>query len=76
MICRFMTASRSLDLHARLGVFRRDDYICRHCGREGTTFDLEADHITPRSWGGGDESDNLQTLCRRCNRSKRDLFVG
>ena len=72
-----MTAlRRPLDLHTRLGVFRRDGYRCQHCGVSGTVFTLEADHVVPQSWGGSDHPDNLQTLCRPCNRSKGDLFVG
>jgi hypothetical protein len=32
--------------------------------------DLELDHIHPEYLGGGSEPENLQLLCRRCNRSK------
>jgi 5-methylcytosine-specific restriction endonuclease McrA len=31
---------------------------------------LEVDHITPVSQGGANDMDNLQTLCRDCNRGK------
>lgn len=48
-------------------VFARDSYRCRACG---STEHLEADHIIPISKGGGNELDNLQTLCRPCNRRK------
>lgn len=33
---------------------------------------LTKDHIYPRSQGGSDELDNLQTMCAPCNSRKRD----
>jgi hypothetical protein len=48
-------------------VFERDDGRCRHCG---VTERLSLDHIYPKSLGGSDELDNLQTLCRSCNSRK------
>lgn len=47
-------------------ILRRDDYTCNLCGQYGDTVD----HIIPRRLGGDDHSENLQTLCRRCNYSK------
>lgn len=64
------------DLHLRLAVMRRDSYTCNHCGYIGTLGDLELDHVVPWSWGGADSFDNLQTLCRPCNRRKGDRFEG
>lgn len=34
---------------------------------------VELDHIQPRRRGGRDNLDNLQLLCRRCNRRKKDM---
>ena len=54
-------------------VLKRDDYQCLKCGSKETP--LHVDHIKPRSryahliW----EPDNLQTLCRACNKAK---FIG
>lgn len=48
-------------------VMERDLYRCQNCG---THKDLTIDHICPRSKGGGDEMENLQTLCRSCNSKK------
>jgi len=55
---------------------RRDSYTCNHCGYIGTLGVLELDHVVPWSWGGPDSFDNLQTLCRPCNRRKGDRFEG
>jgi 5-methylcytosine-specific restriction protein A len=65
-----------LPFHLRLGVFRRDGYRCQHCGHEAHAADLEVDHVLPWSWGGDDDQENLQTLCRSCNRKKGDRYVG
>ncbi len=48
-------------------VFERDGHLCQHCG---TTERLSLDHIYPKSLGGSDEIDNLQTLCVSCNSRK------
>ncbi len=48
------------------------DYLRRNpqCVVCGRTEDLAIDHIVPRARGGGDEEENLQTLCRFCNTQK------
>lgn len=48
-------------------IFERDRYRCRHCG---TSNDLSLDHVYPKSKGGTDDPENLQTLCRPCNSRK------
>lgn len=59
-------------------VFKRDGYRCRECGAsidEGAT--LEIDHIIPVANGGTNDIDNLQTLCKKCNRGKyTDEWIG
>jgi len=65
-----MSKRRPLPFHYRLGVLRRDAYTCCHCGFSGPAQSLEVDHIIPVALNGGDEPDNLQTLCRTCNRRK------
>ena len=53
-------------------ILARDNWTCCSCGRSaklhGVT--LHVDHITPRSRGGTDQIDNLQTLCAKCNIGK------
>ena len=52
----------------RLGVFRRDDYICQYCGKE--SLHLTIDHIIPRHQGGAHRWDNVTSACPRCNHRK------
>jgi 5-methylcytosine-specific restriction endonuclease McrA len=51
----------------RSAVFHKSKFKCAHCG---TRENLSVDHIIPVLHGGGDELENLQALCRRCNSSK------
>lgn len=58
-------------------VFKRDGYRCRECGSSKDETSLEIDHIVPVAKGGTNDIDNLQTLCRECNRMKHtDEWVG
>lgn len=53
-------------------VLARDKWTCCSCGRSTRAHGvlLEVDHIVPRSKGGTDDLDNLQTLCKKCNLGK------
>lgn len=53
----------------RQDVFKRDGGKCKVCS---SNKDLSLDHIIPRSDGGTNEIENLQTLCRRCNSAKNN----
>ena len=46
---------------------------CMHCS---TKENLSVDHIIPVKMKGSDDLTNLQCLCRSCNSSKRDRFIG
>jgi hypothetical protein len=51
----------------------RDNYECQTCGiglAQEPHLLLEIDHIIPVSKGGITSTENLQTLCWKCNRSK------
>jgi 5-methylcytosine-specific restriction endonuclease McrA len=47
-------------------VLERDGWRCQSCGRMGN---LQVHHIQWRSKMGGDEEDNLITLCENCHSS-------
>lgn len=55
-------------------IFNRDKNRCLICGNTNKE-DLTLDHITPWSAGGSNKRENLQTLCRKCNRKKSDLEI-
>lgn len=55
----------------------REGWVCHLCGGgidpEATDDDMPtADHLVPRSAGGGDGLDNLKLAHRRCNQERAD----
>ena len=60
--------SRHISDHVKREVWARDDGKCRNCA---ASEHIEYDHVTPVSRGGASTADNLQLLCRSCNRKKR-----
>jgi hypothetical protein len=59
----------------RYDIMKRDGFKCCICGAKATDgVRLEVDHIMPVSKGGKSTDDNLQTLCERCNKGKRDKY--
>ena len=48
-------------------VLNRDGYKCQHCKGKSKDSKLEVHHIIYRSNGGGDEQENLITLCSSCH---------
>lgn len=51
----------------RVAVFTRDEWKCKKCGERDH---LSLDHVISVFDGGGDEIENLQALCRKCNSRK------
>ena len=61
------TKRKPIPKSVREAVFKRDNYCCVKCG---STKNLEVDHKVSLANGGTNHIDNLQTLCRDCNRRK------
>lgn len=51
----------------RQRILKKYDFQCHYCK---STKDLEVYHIIPLSKGGKEDEDNMQILCKKCNRSK------
>jgi hypothetical protein len=60
--------SRHISDDVKRQVWERDGGKCCECGSDAN---IEYDHIHPISKGGNSDLDNIQLLCRPCNRSKR-----
>jgi len=58
---------KAISEELRNEIFKEDNYKCKICG---SSKNLVIDHIIPFSKGGSTEKDNLQTLCKECNRKK------
>jgi len=58
----------------RLFVFEKYDGKCAYCGCE-LVKGWNADHITPKAYGGGNELRNLNPSCKECNNYKRYMTV-
>lgn len=65
-----------------LRILYRDNFTCQDCGefhafinRHGMAIpiddgDMEVHHILPVAQGGGDEAQNLVSLCRNCHQKR------
>lgn len=45
-------------------------YECPKCHKHYHKSDMDVDHIVPRKYGGGNNRENLQLICKHDNRSK------
>lgn len=55
----------------RQQVLERDSYLCCECAKEGrVSAASDVDHIVPKSQGGTDDLSNLQSLCKKCHKTK------
>lgn len=60
-------------------VHKRDNFICRYCGIDGTkSFDtwltLSEDHLLPRGHPNRDNPDFIVTACNFCNTADNRYF--
>ena len=51
------------------------EILGNECANCGAMQKLELDHITPLSWGGGNQRNNIQVLCEKCHseKTKKDM---
>ena len=54
----------------RYDTLKRAAFRCELCGVSAEERALDVDHVLPRSRGGSDEPENLQSLCWLCNANK------
>lgn len=59
-------SARLIDNRMQWSVFKRDNYTCRYCGKDG--IPLSVDHIDLWEDGGATVEENLLTACRKCNK--------
>jgi len=52
-------------------VYKRDNYKCRYCGKEG--IPMTVDHLVLWENGGPSIEENLVTACRRCNKVRGSI---
>ena len=57
-------------MRIRERVMQRDNYLCQSCLPDRVTVATDVDHIVPLHLGGGDNEENLQSLCRECHDEK------
>lgn len=67
---KIIPTSRTIPGKLRHILFVKYNYKCNECGISKEETSLEIDHIIPWSKGGQTHIDNLQVLCKKCNRSK------
>ena len=53
--------------------YERQKGICPMCGEHYEINEMEGDHITPWHDGGKTTTENLQMLCKECNRRKSGI---
>lgn len=66
---KFSSHRPAIPSHIKEIVWNRDGGKCQYCD---SVFDIEFDHIIPWSRCKSHDSQNLQLLCKKCNREKSD----
>ena len=61
---------RAFTVEMKEDKYHENDGICPSCGKKFEFKEMEGDHIDPWSENGKTEIDNLQMLCKPCNRRK------
>jgi hypothetical protein len=66
-------STRQIDESIKWRVYKRDNYTCRYCGKDGVP--MTVDHYLAQKFGGKTTFDNLLTSCRPCNKRKGHMTV-
>ena len=61
---------RSFTANQKRVAYEKQGGVCPCCKTKFNTKEMEGDHITPWSEGGTTTPENLQMLCKPCNRKK------
>ena len=56
----------------KLRAYEKQEHKCPICGKEFKFEEMEGDHVVPWSKGGRTVDENLQMLCSKYNKEKRD----
>ncbi|MGH8524636.1 MAG: HNH endonuclease [Gammaproteobacteria bacterium] len=70
---------RDPSLRLRFRILQRDRFACQGCGASPAItvgVELHVDHVIPWSEGGETTTENLRTLCSRCNLGKGAFVDG
>lgn len=65
---------RTFSLKQKRIAYEKQNGICKICGNKFKYQDMEGDHIKPWTKGGKTNMENLQMLCKKCNREKSDKY--
>jgi hypothetical protein len=64
---------RPVSIAVKSQILTEQGYRCANCGNPinvGSVAKFDPDHRVPRLRGGGNERENLQSLCSACNNNK------
>ena len=67
-------SERAVGAGQRERILERDGHVCVICGRRPDRENriwLEVDHIISLADGGGNDDNNLRTLCNECHRARQ-----
>lgn len=62
---------RVIEQRVSWAVYKRDNYTCRYCGRDG--IPMTVDHLVLWEKGGPSIEDNLVTCCRKDNKTRGNM---
>lgn len=64
-------SQRQIEGTAQWAVYKRDNYTCRYCGRDGIPMSI--DHVDLWENGGAPIIENFVCACKKCNRERGNM---